>query len=707
MLITKYLSLYNQLHDKTHSNRSILVHYLDFFIDALESVDRGYCAILSNGVYHCFYSKGMDSIEGESFSLFTHDIHRDIYPLQDIARYEIVNDVEGFSFLPSTAKDMLSKHFPNSSTSKNQLHLNVFYDNFLYAQIVLFASSSVDAYIDNQSLFFIRNTLEDKLVPGLLRKDQESFDYLLHMTQQIITTKHYHSEDSSRFLARLLDLVFELSNEPDYGSAIIYNSSSWNYVHTIGHDFDSLSHLHIPHEIFGESHILWTSYKEVSPNIFIIDDILNYEMTSMIRSNMPFVQAMEAASMPISKTIQLHIYFNGSLKGILSLDKKKGSKGGFTHHFIHLLKQVNVIGQILFNYSYLNGYTNSFKSLTQLISRLMEHTADEHTSFLHDFLALMVDSIYEADYASVFIRDPDGIHFLDAIGHDLHALQQIPIKSDYFFTYSKGVTLVTNMLEERSQYMPDEINEAINRASRPIKESMISQLQISDDVQLHIVIDIRESSYLNFSNESIQFFETLSNLGFAFLSNRYYIDEIHTLNEELEAKINQRTLELKQSNEKLRSMAHRDSLTQLYNHNRIIHHLEKLIESELTFSIFLFDIDHFKWVNDSYGHPVGDQILVHISNMILSHTHIQGGRYGGEEFLLLLPDMDNHKAVDFCQFFIESIASNDWIPGHPITVSGGVVTYKKGLPFEMIHKADTLLYEAKANGRNRLLYDYC
>ncbi len=707
MFITQYLTMYNQLHNEAFSNSSILTHYLDFLVDTIDSVEKGYCVSLNNGVYHCFYSRGLDSIEGESFSLFTHDVHRDIYPLEDISLYSPSTDAESFFFLPKAMIKLLHSHFTSNDEGTYQLHMNIFFENYLYAQIVLFSRSSLEPLLEDGSLFFIRHTLEDKLMLGLIHKDQESFNNLLQMSQQIITTKHYHSEDSSRFLSRLLDIMFELSDEPDYGSAIIYNNSSWNYVHTIGHDYNRLSHLHIPHEIFAESHILWTSYKEVAPNIFIIDDILNYEKTPLIEKNMAFVQAMEAASMPISRTIQLHIYFNGSMKAILSLDKKKGANDGFTNHFVQLLKQINVIGQILFNYSNLSGYANSFKSLTQLISRLMEHTTDERSGFLHDFLALMVTSIYEADYASVFIRDPEGIHFIDAIGHDLKGLQEIPFKPEHFATYDKGITLIHDILDKSFNYMPEPIYNAMQRASRPIKESIISQLQISDDVYLDIIIDIRKDSYLNFSSESIQLFETLSNLGFAFLSNRYYIDEVHSLNEELEAKINLRTLELKQSNEKLRSMAHRDSLTQLYNHNRILQLLEKLIENTPKFSIFLFDIDYFKRVNDSYGHQVGDMILVHISNMILSYPHIKGGRYGGEEFLLLLPDMDSQQAVDFCQSFIDAIASKDWIPNHPITVSGGVVTYKKGLPFEMIHKADTLLYEAKANGRNRLLYDYC
>lgn len=255
--------------------------------------------------------------------------------------------------------------------------------------------------------------------------------------------------------------------------------------------------------------------------------------------------------------------------------------------------------------------------------------------------------------------------------------------------------------------MPEEIYHRYMKASKPIKDGLISQIQLDDDVFMYISCDIRKDSSVNFSQDSIKLFSILNNLGFTFISNRYFIDKYQTLTEKLESIIDKRTMELEESNRQLKAIVNRDSLTGLLNHKSIIEKLKHMTDQGQDLSIFLLDIDHFKKVNDTYGHQAGDQVLAKLSRMLKEDKNIIPGRYGGEEFLIILPKMDLPEAITYCQGFLNRVEHTNFIENHSITVSGGVVTSDQCSAMNLIKMADTLLYEAKSKGRNQIKYNYC
>lgn len=157
-----------------------------------------------------------------------------------------------------------------------------------------------------------------------------------------------------------------------------------------------------------------------------------------------------------------------------------------------------------------------------------------------------------------------------------------------------------------------------------------------------------------------------------------------------------------------------DALTGLYNRHYLDEILNKLLaqakRDKRALSFILFDIDKFKAINDSFGHEAGDLVLKNISE--LTRKFFRGTdyifRYGGEEFLILLPNVDYQETIRITQAFIDyirelsiPIASNDVIS---LTISAGVSSYPgKGLlAADLIKAADQALYEAKNNGRNRV-----
>jgi diguanylate cyclase len=172
-------------------------------------------------------------------------------------------------------------------------------------------------------------------------------------------------------------------------------------------------------------------------------------------------------------------------------------------------------------------------------------------------------------------------------------------------------------------------------------------------------------------------------------------------------------LALKEANKRIEELAELDDLTGSFNRRCIMRFLDDEIErshrTNAHCSISLIDLDWFKRINDTYGHPTGDEVLRTFA--ITVFANIRGvdrfGRYGGEEFLLLLPDTPHDVAVRLLNRLRAIVAELDWSAfssGMQVTVSAGIVTLKAGETADaFLARADTALYKAKAQGRNRIV----
>lgn len=127
-------------------------------------------------------------------------------------------------------------------------------------------------------------------------------------------------------------------------------------------------------------------------------------------------------------------------------------------------------------------------------------------------------------------------------------------------------------------------------------------------------------------------------------------------------------------------------------------------------SVAMLDLDHFKSVNDKYGHIVGDKVLIDVAHVIMAHLrpYDKVYRYGGEEFLICFPDTDVVTSNDILNRFIEEIAALPFeVTGKEtfhITASAGLASLDEDLPVERsIDYADKALYAAKTQGRNRVV----
>lgn len=172
--------------------------------------------------------------------------------------------------------------------------------------------------------------------------------------------------------------------------------------------------------------------------------------------------------------------------------------------------------------------------------------------------------------------------------------------------------------------------------------------------------------------------------------------------------------ELTEMNKKLEELSVTDPLTKLFNrgffNNAFKQEIKRLSRGNNQLSCIMLDIDHFKKVNDTYGHSIGDFILIEVSNILKSIPRFTDivARYGGEEFIILLPDTGKDGAIILAEKIRkrieESLFEKDKIQVK-ITISSGVYCISNFLEGKsLIKNADIALYEAKNNGRNKVVY---
>lgn len=243
-----------------------------------------------------------------------------------------------------------------------------------------------------------------------------------------------------------------------------------------------------------------------------------------------------------------------------------------------------------------------------------------------------------------------------------------------------------------------------NSVTRPI-------LQLTDGVRNSV-----NNHYTQFVEQSSK--DEIGQLSKAFKNT---IDEIQQHNRNLEAVVAQRTNELNdanhdlelsvkllnENNQKLTWLAMYDPLTNLFNRRALINQVhQELVNKTMLFDttcLILIDLDFFKAVNDTFGHDVGDQVLMHIADFLSKNVRKQDliARWGGEEFVILLRETSIEQSEQIAINLQEKMKQENFSPVTSMTFSAGVATLEAGQSFdELVANADKALYEAKRSGRN-------
>ncbi len=189
------------------------------------------------------------------------------------------------------------------------------------------------------------------------------------------------------------------------------------------------------------------------------------------------------------------------------------------------------------------------------------------------------------------------------------------------------------------------------------------------------------------------------------LENESILNELKLMNSNLESLVEERTCELQKALEEMEDMSKTDYLTKLPNRRLVLARINQLMEEKKSFCVALADIDHFKDINDRFGHVKGDEILIRISEVL--HTAVGScgivSRWGGEEFLIVL-ETDRVDSIPEKADEIRRAVEEHWHEDieKNITVTMGLCEHEENISINsMIACADKYLYKGKKAGRNR------
>ena len=232
-------------------------------------------------------------------------------------------------------------------------------------------------------------------------------------------------------------------------------------------------------------------------------------------------------------------------------------------------------------------------------------------------------------------------------------------------------------------------------------------------------IEISNSQPTDYTAQDLKLFSALASQAAAALENALLYQQLKDHLHNLEDKVASRTAALEKANQELHRLANLDGLTQVANRRRFDEYLQLMWErhaSEIApLSLILCDVDFFKSYNDSYGHTLGDDCLQRIAKAIslgVKHPAYLVARYGGEEFGIILPNTSSRGAT----YIAETIAIEvEWLKiVHPRSAVSDYVTLSFGVcstiptldvpPEALIAAADEALYDAKRQGRDRVVF---
>jgi diguanylate cyclase (GGDEF)-like protein len=192
------------------------------------------------------------------------------------------------------------------------------------------------------------------------------------------------------------------------------------------------------------------------------------------------------------------------------------------------------------------------------------------------------------------------------------------------------------------------------------------------------------------------------------LAQNEELERVHAQLQQAHQELATLNAELLEANRALAQAAVTDGLTGLKNHRAFqesLHSAAQMAERlQQPLSLVMFDIDHFKQFNDTYGHPAGDELLRQVAQVLResARAYDVAARYGGEEFALLLPNTTLEQAVQVAERLRQQIRAIE-NPHAPVSASFGVATYRRGTPpATLVYEADAALYRAKRSGRDQV-----
>lgn len=285
-----------------------------------------------------------------------------------------------------------------------------------------------------------------------------------------------------------------------------------------------------------------------------------------------------------------------------------------------------------------------------------------------------------------------------------HWRYRIADRSTYWSKQARRIALLegsasTDLIDALAMYHPDDRERIRGLTIQAIRHGVpfVFEARVPQPDGQIVFVEGRGSVETDENGKTTSLFGTLLDVTERVLSLRK-VEDAH-------ARAERETVEV-------RRLAETDHLTGVFNRGKVMEALDSAVAgvegSDGHLSIAMVDIDHFKSINDRFGHAAGDAALTTVAKILQRHMRENDtlGRIGGEEFLLVLPGADIEDAAAMAEVCRAALAKHDWAEeGMPqVTLSIGVAAWRSGsAAHEMLRTADLALYEAKNTGRNRVV----
>lgn len=288
--------------------------------------------------------------------------------------------------------------------------------------------------------------------------------------------------------------------------------------------------------------------------------------------------------------------------------------------------------------------------------------------------------------------------------------QKVKVKGNDEFA-ALGMS-INAMIDNLNYYRSDAINNILGVVSDIAMGDLSKEIKIRGDGEiaaLGMAINEMNNNLKNYHNElTNKILAVVSDVSMGDLSKEIEIGTHDNL-AALKLAINEVINILRKTNNKLRTLAETDPLTGIYNRRRLFEildlDLKRIRRYKNHLSIAMLDLDHFKQINDNYGHIVGDQILRNTVQIITPNIRKADvlGRYGGEEFLLIMINTSKKQAFLVSEKIRKLFEQTKHSKGAHVTISIGVAEFQEEDTLEsLLKRADQALYKAKEK-RNKVI----
>jgi len=482
------------------------------------------------------------------------------------------------------------------------------------------------------------------------------------LNQQILNLSHNYDVTSSRFSIVTRNVSYNIFN----------NKKILNILYQAKHTQDKIKRLSLRKELYEEMHPLFGHLKQfgVIMVLFSFEDNISF-----LRVHKP-----DKFDDDLSKVRYSFTYVNSSKKPITGFEQ-----GKIAHAFRNIYP-------IFYKDEYLGSVDIAFSS--QSIQENMKAIHGVDTHFILN-KSIFDSNIWKAKKKIKYIQSIEHDDFLFSLTHSQNTEAFSKYKLDLTKSLKKEIAKNIKHSGPFALYKNYQDNTYILAFSpvKNIKDKKTVAYLVSYSKNRYIKNTIDEYTYINIS----AFFALLL---LAFITNnnikhRFYLKEI----------IKNKTKELEQ-------IASTDKLTGIYNRHKFEElfslEQERSKRSSSPLSLMLIDIDHFKSVNDTYGHDVGDAVLIELTKILNENIRKIDifARWGGEEFLILSPETDTQNIQILAEKLRLVVENSSFDTVGKITISIGISELCNNDLFEDLFKrADNALYKAKEKGRNQLVVE--